>query len=167
MVCRPARLVAQTERDVLRASDALRDEAALELASVLEGTTCKRLVRADVPTCGAYAISRALNGGDSNPLYRVAMVFVLMKRMGMGRERAQRILNWLQELVDAIWPPEELPVLEDALAKDQDLDTGDDSLRFKAVLGCPEARARLIEIKRGQIAHAGVVILALRRATAP
>lgn len=151
----------------MRAADALRDEAALELGAVLAGTTCKSLGRANVPTCGPYAISRSLNGGDGNPLYRVAMVFVLMKRLGMGRERAQRILNWLQEIVDAIWPPADLPALEEVLERDQDLDTGDDSLRFKAVRGCPDAKAQLIEIKRGQIAHAGVVILALRRATAP
>lgn len=155
--------VVQSPRSLLRATDSLRDEAALVLGDAIDGVTGKQMNRAAVPTCGPYAISRAINGGDSNPLYRVACLFLLMKRLGMGRERAQRIVGWLQELIDAIWPEAEAGELADVLQKDQDLDVKDDALRLRAVLGCPDAVRSLLIEKRRQVAYGATVVLALRR----
>src|SRR5690606_9073071 len=99
--------VARRGRDFSHLADALRDEATLELFVAVGDVSGKKLHAAAVPGAGRHGISRALNGCTSNPLYRIAALFVVMKRLGMGRERAQRIVNWLQEIVDAIWPPEE------------------------------------------------------------
>jgi hypothetical protein len=159
----PLGRVAQSTRAVLQASDCLRDEAALELGAGLAGVTGKQLKRAGVPTCGAYAVSRAMNGGDNNPLFKIAALFLAMRRMGLGRERAQRIVNWLQEVVDAIWPETEEADLAKVLEKDQELDVTDDTLRLRAAMGCAEAARDLLAVKRKQAAHAPTVIFALRK----
>lgn len=93
-------------RDVLRVMDVLKDESAVEVAAAVSGASIRRIVAADVPGASAYGLSRAINGADSNPLYRLAAVLVLMKRLGMGREKAQRLVDFLQAIVDALWPVE-------------------------------------------------------------
>lgn len=159
-----ATVVAQNPRFVLQATDALRDDAALELSEVLRGVTGKQLTRVSVPTCGPYAISRALRGGDNNPLYRTACLFVAMKRLGMGRERAQRVVNWMQEVVDSVWGAEGATErLTDVLDRDQEQDVRDDLPRHRAAAGCEESARELLNVKRQQLAFGSVVVLALRK----
>lgn len=158
------RNVAQTRLDALRLMDGVRDEAAVELATALSGISVKRMVAADVPGASAYGISRAVNGADSNPLYRLVAVFVLLKRLGLGRERALRILGWLREVVDQLWPEEEAR-LDEALEEDSKLDPADDHARFQVAKGCVTARRELLEVSRRQVAQKSVLIAALRRAT--
>lgn len=157
--------VVRTATDFSHLADTLRDEAALELRASLDGATCKRMERAAFPGFGLHGISRALNGSPSNPLYRLAALFLVMKRMGMGRQGAQRIIDWLQEIVDLIWPAEDLPPLEDVLDTEQDLDAQDDPHQQR-IGRDPEAVARMLEVKRRQLAHDRIVVLALRRAVA-
>lgn len=154
--------VAQTPGGIVRASDRLREDAAGELSALLSGVTGKQIDRANVPTCGKYAISRALNAGDNNPIYRIAMLLLLMKRLGMGRARALWLLGVIRDLIDAIWPEEE-GSLEEVLEKDSELDPQDDHLRFQAAHGCEEAKRALLEVKRRQVANGLALIPALRR----
>ena len=161
----PAPSVVRTAADFSHLADTLRDDAALELRAALDGATCKRMERAAFPGLGLHGISRALNGSPSNPLYRIAVLFLVMKRMGLGREGAERIIGWLQEIVDLVWPPEEVPSLEEVLDKEQDLDAEDDPHQQR-IGRDPEAAARMLEVKRRQLAHDRVVVLALRRAVA-
>jgi hypothetical protein len=155
--------VVQNRRDFLNLTDAIRGEAAAVLKSVLEGASWKRVQSEDVPGAKAEFLSRAKKGCDSNPLYRIAALFLLMKRLGMGRESALRLLGWLTELVDWIWPPEETPSLETALERDSEQDPRDDHLRFMAAKGCPEARVKLIDETRREIAVNQVLLIALRQ----
>jgi hypothetical protein len=154
--------VAQNSDVVLRLSEALRSEAAMVLADAVDGLTVKRIEQANVPGAGATFLSRAANGDNCNPLFRLAALFVLMKRAGMGRERALRILGWLREVIDAIWPAEDAD-LEEVLNEDERLDPEDDYLRHRASHGCMDSKRQLLTVKRRQVAHAHHVIMALRR----
>ncbi len=165
MLRTPSPDVAQNPRFLLQATDILRDDAAIELGTVLSGITGKQLTRAGVPTCGSYAISRAVRGGDNNPLYRIACLFVAMKRLGIGRDKAQRVVNWLQEIIDSVYGAEAETTadLQDILESDQEQDPRDDLPRYRAALGCAAAARELLDVKRDQVAIGTVVILALRR----
>lgn len=145
------------------ATDGLRKDAAEAVARAFEGVSGKRIDAAHVPDCGRHGISRAINGSSTNPLYRIALMFVVLRRLGMPRERAVWMVEWLRRLVDAIWPEEEAPALEEALEKDGDLDVLDDAERVRAYRGDPEALARYLDAKMVQLAHAPAVIQAIRR----
>lgn len=148
----------------VRLMDVLRDEAALELDAALHGATGKRIARADVPGASRTGLSRAANGCESNPLYRLAAVLVLMKRLGMGRERALRLVDWLRELVDQIWPEEEeARDFGEVMGAEQAIDGEEDRYQVDACLGIPGAAERMLEVVRQRRAHDAVVISALRR----
>lgn len=153
--------VLQSGRGLVRAMDLVRDEAALELGAVMTGASGKRIRSAGVPGASRTFLSRSSNGDSCNPLYRLAAIFLLMKRLGMGRERALRILGWLTEIVDQLWPEEEAD-LGEALEADSALDPDDDHLRFRAALGDEGAARALVEVKRRQVAQGQVVLVALR-----
>lgn len=155
-------IVAQNPHGVLRLMDVVRDDAAMEMDAALKDVSVKAIRRANVPGASPYGLSRAANGGESNPLYRIVGVFVLMKRLGMGRARAQRIVDWLQEIVDQLWP-EDAVDLGKALEDDSALDPEDDHPRFHAALGCVDAKRTLLEVSRRQRAQKATLILALRR----
>lgn len=157
-----AQSVVHNGRGVMRLTDALRDEAALVLGDALAGVSGKRIRMAAVPGAGRTFISRCTNGGDCNPLYRIAGLFLLMKRLGMGRGGALKLLGWLEELIDQIWPPEDVPPLDEVLDTEQDLDAADDPHQQR-IGRDPAAVERMLEIKRRQHAHDRIVILALRR----
>jgi hypothetical protein len=157
--------VVRKPRKLSHLMDTLCDEAALEMGAAFKGISGKRVDAAGVPGCGRHGVSRAINGSQTNPLYRIAGLFVLMKRLGMSRSRAQRIVDWLQELVDQIWGPEELPPLEEVLDTEQDLDCEDDSHQQR-IGRIPGAAARMLEAKQRQHAHDRLVILALRQRVA-
>lgn len=156
-----ARRVAHNRPRLVRVSDNLRVEAAEVLRDLLEGASQKRIRGADVPGAGATYLSRAMNGCDSNPLYRLASLFLLMKRLGMGRQRALRLIEWLRDVVDTVWPEEE-GELEAALEEDSRLDPEDDHLRFLAARGCDESARQLLTVKQRQAAATARLKRALR-----
>ena len=162
----PAGRVPHSGRELLRLSDSLRNEAANELKAALEGVSGKRVRTANVPGAGTTFLSRSMNGADANPLYRLASLFLLLKRLGLGREAAQRLIDWQQEIVDAIWGPatDEATDLENVLDKEAELDGQDELPRLQASRGCIEGTRQLIEVKRRQRAHSRTVIMALRHA---
>lgn len=146
--------------------DVLKDEAALEMGAAFKGVSGKRIDAANVPGCGRHGVSRAINGSETNPLFRLAALFVLMKRLGMGRERALRVVGWLRELVDAIWPEEEERSWEETMGREQEIDSEEDRHQVDACLGIPGAAARMLEVVRHRHAHDAVVISVLRQRVA-
>lgn len=104
---RPLPNVPRKTADYARLADMLRDEAALEMMDALDGVSGKKIDAAAFPGISRHGVSRACNGDPSNPLYRIAALFLLLKRLGMDRKRAKRIVQWLDELIDQLWPPEE------------------------------------------------------------
>jgi hypothetical protein len=97
----------EPQRDLFQFMDVVRDDAAMELEFALRGVSVMRIKRANVPGASAYGFSRAMNGSESNPLYRIAALFILLKRMGVPREVPQRIVDWLQDLINRVWGPAE------------------------------------------------------------
>lgn len=146
--------------------DRVRTEAAKQLELALDGVSGKKMDYAGFPFVGRRGISRAINGCASNPLYRIIGVFVLMKRLGLTRDRAQRIVNFLQEMVDEIWPPDEEEDPKEVLLREQQLDLADDEPQLRLAWGEPGAAAQMLEAVRAQHAHAPAVIRVLRRLVA-
>lgn len=148
--------------------DALRAEAALEMEAAFDGISGKRIDAANLPGFGRHGVSRAANGSDTNPLYRIAGLLILMKRLGMGRARALRWLEWLRQVVDTIWPPEEEKGedLRAVLDRDAEMDGRDERPRQRAYAGDLTAARELLEVKTAQIALGQDVALRLRQALA-
>lgn len=69
--------------DLLRAMDAVRFDAAREVATALAGLSVKRAKSAAVPGAGSTFLSRCQNGDDCNPLFRLASIFVLGRIAGI------------------------------------------------------------------------------------
>lgn len=155
--------VVQSERGLVRLTESFREAAARQLDAALSDVSGKRIGSANVPGVGVTFLSRCTNGDACNPLFRIAGVFVLMKRLGMGRERAQRLVDWLQEIVDWLWPDTDAPAFDETMQKEQELDVADDPCQMRAVYGDTEALAEFIETKRQQRAHDRVVIQVAKR----
>lgn len=158
-VARDAPLVAQNPREFLRA---MSEEAAAETRFAFDGIPGKAITRAGVPGVNPYQISRAMNGGVVNPLIRLVGWFVVMKRLGMGRERALRLVEWLREVVDLVWPPEDAPALEEVMEKETELDAADDPPQMRASYGCALSLRDFLNVKRAQHAYDAVVIRTVR-----
>lgn len=154
--------VVRRPRGIAHLMDVLCDEAAVVLGEAFRDVSGKKIDAAAVPDVGRHGISRAINGSRTNPLFRLAGMFVLMKQMGLGRDRAQRLVDHLQDLVDMIWPPEDVPALEEVLEAEQDLDAEDDPHQQR-IGRDPGALERMLEAKCRQRAHDGTVIVALKR----
>ena len=84
----------------------------------------------------------------------------------MGREGAERILGWLREIVDLVWPPEEEDNPREVLETEQQLDALDDGPQQRLAWGEPGAAAEMLEAVKRQYAHAPRVIAVLRRLAA-
>lgn len=151
--------VPQSGLQVMRLMDSFRSDAATELAHALAGISGKAIGRANVAGAGVTYLSRATNGGDCNPLYRLASVLVMLKRLGMGRERAQRMVDWFQALVDLIWG-DEAPDFDEAMEKETDLDAADEPHQMRAVRGDADALRAWIAVKRESRAFDAVAIRA-------
>lgn len=79
----------------------------MELGAAVAGVSVRKIAAADIPGTSAYGLSRAINGADSNALYRLASLYMLLKKLGFKRERAQRVVDWQQTIVDWLWGPAE------------------------------------------------------------
>lgn len=157
----PSAAVAHKRGRFVRMTDLLRGEAAAEIAAALEGVSGKRVERAGVPGANRTGLSRAMNGSTTNPLWRIATFFLLLKRLGLGRERAQRLVDWLQELVDVIWGEDD-PPLEEVLEHEQELDVLDEPPQQRVGRN-PNAPSQMLAAKMLQHAYDRVVIRVLRR----
>lgn len=93
-------------REVVRVSDAAQMDAACELSRALGELSQKRIRAAGVPGAGVTFLARAKNGHDSNPLYRLFSVFLVMRRAGLSQERAEQLLDWLTASIIWLWQDE-------------------------------------------------------------
>lgn len=157
----PRSPVAHKPGRFVRMVDLLRGEAAAELEDALRGVSGKRITAAAVPGASRTGLSRAMNGSTTNPLWRIAVFFLLLKRLGLGRERAQRLVDWLQELVDVIWGEEDAS-LDEVLEHEQELDVLDEPPQQRIGRN-PDAPMQMLAAKRLQHAYDRVVIRVLRR----
>jgi hypothetical protein len=122
----------------------------------------KRITMANVPGATRNSISRALNGCESNPVWRLAGWFVLCRRLGVPKERLQRVLDWLQGQLDAAYADEAPAPLEEVLDRDAELDGRDDLPRQRAARGDRCALVELLEVEEMQLAHERLVVARLR-----
>ena len=137
-------------------------EAANVLEDVLGGVSQKRIKQAAVPGVSVTFISRAKHGDVGNPLFRLAALFLTMKRLGMTRKQALQLLDWLRAVIDWAFPPdEEAAELEKAIEADARADVADDVPRLMARLGSVEAKREYLEASREIVASKTVVIRAL------
>jgi hypothetical protein len=158
----PAPNRARSPLDLFRASERVRLDAAHETAALFDGVSGKRITAAAVPGATRNSISRALNGCESNPAWRLAGWFVLCRRLGIPKAWPQRLIDWLQTELDRAYgdtPPESL---EEVLDRDAELDGRDDLPRQRAARGDRRAMVELLEIEEQQLALGRTVVARLR-----
>lgn len=152
----------RTRTGFARPAESLREEAAREVAALFDGVSGKKITGAGLPGVTRNAVSRAVHGCDSNPLWRIAGWFVLCRRLGIPKAKLQRILDWLQgQLDDAYGDVPDAP-LGEVLDTDADLDGRDDLPRQRAARGDRRAMVELLEIEQRQLAHGRTVVARLR-----
>lgn len=122
-----------------RGLELLRVEAAREVGRLFDGVSGKRINAALVPGITRHSVSRAMNGDEANPLYRLPSWFVLCRRIGVPKERLQRVINWLQAALDAAYADDSAPTLDEVMAKEQEHDAAEDPAQMRAALGCRES----------------------------
>lgn len=146
----------------LRLLDSLRVEAMAEVTDAFRGVSGKAIGLALVPGVTRHSISRAVNGCESNPLFRIAGWLVLMRRLGMGRAAALRWLEWFRQVVDVVWPPDEVPPLRDVLDREQEADGKDDGPQQRAYAGDRVAMQEWVRIKTAELAVVQEAVTAVR-----
>lgn len=143
--------------------DRLRAEAADQIRDGFDDVSQKRIDSAGIPGCSRSGVSRAANGCPSNPLYRLALMFVVARRLGVPKEKLQRGIDWLQSKLDEAYADAEPEPLAEVLDRDAEIDAKDDVLRLRAARGCPESMRELLAVKLTITAQSRITILALQR----
>lgn len=166
VVAVPVRVVRNARKDV-RDLDAVRLEAAQEVGRLFDGVTGKRINGALVPGITRHAISRAINGCDGNPLYKLPSWFVLCRRLGVPKARLQRIIDWLQEKLNEAYDDAPAPSLEEVLREEQEKDAAEDVAEMRVATGGGEpALQEWLERILDRHAYDGTVIAAVSAALA-
>lgn len=147
--------VSQSGLDVLRIGHQLRIGAAQVIRGAMPHSR-KRMI----PLVSACGVSRARHGDDTNPLYRTACWLVELRDSGAPRERAQRIVDWLQEQVDNLWPPDPADI-NTASEAEQEVDGQEDAAQLAYHLGRPGARELWVEHLRTSRARERTLLIAL------
>ncbi len=158
----PARQVPRNSVDVVRGLDAFRVEATREVEALFSGVSGKRINGALMPGVTRHSISRALHGCESNPLARLVGWFVLARRIGIPKQRIQRVLDWLQAILDAVYDDAPVAPIEEVLDRDAELDAKDEPVRQRAARGDRAAMVELLELEREQTAHRRIVRARIR-----
>lgn len=159
----PPAPIGARKRDLFTHLDALRAEAGREIGIAFDGASQKRIDSVAVPGCSRSVISRAANGDLSNPAYRLGLMFVVARRLGVPKAKLQRVIDWLQALLDDAYADAPAPPLAEVLDRDAEVDAKDDLLRLRAGRGCAESARQLIDAKLRITAQTRVTIMALRR----
>ena len=139
-----------------------REESAAEVRRVFGDVSGKKINAAAVPGCARQSLSRAMSGCETSPVYRLVSWFVLARRLGIPKERLQRLLDRLQEALDWVYDDAPKVPLQEVLEKEQDLDGVDDPHQLRAAYGDREALRRFLDVKRAQFAHDRQVIARVR-----
>lgn len=160
----PAARVVRKAREDVQALGEFRVDACREAEALFEGVSGKRINAALVPGVTRHTISRAINGCDGNPLYRLASWFVLCRRLGIPKARLQRVIDWLQGALDAAYDDAPEPTLEELLMTEQEKDAAEDVAEMRAAtLGTDEAIREWRDRIRDRHAYDPTVIGALNR----
>lgn len=141
----------------------LQSAAGEEMDRAFRGVSQKEVDAVGLDGFRRGGFTRAVNGDATNPLFRIVGLFVLMRRLGLGRAGALRMLEWLRAAVDLVWPPEEEPTLEEALEKDQALDPRDELARYRTSKGDEESTRVFLDAALDHAAHRRVLIPMLFR----
>jgi hypothetical protein len=147
--------VLQSGNELLRHPEWLREPCAAAVRAAFEGAPLKRFPRI------SYAISRARQGSDCNPVYRLSTWCVALRRARQGRERAQQLVDALQATVDALWPASD-ECLEVLSLREQRADTLEDVHQLAHAQGERGAAALWLEALERRQAVSAVLIARLR-----
>lgn len=147
--------------------DEIRAEAAEAVAAAFDGVSSKKIGSARVPGCSRQAVGRAIGGAETNPVYRIALFLIVLRRLGVSKPRAreswERMKAVIDRLIDRLWPEgDHLPVGE-ALAADAEEDVQDDLPRLRASNGCVDSARELVRKKERQIVRARITIMSVER----
>lgn len=129
----------------------LRVGAAREMRAAFPG----ELKRYALPRLPETTLSKARLGYMCGPFFRAGLCILALKVGGAPRERAQRLVDWLQDLVDQWWPPvgEPTPDMPELVRTEQEIDGAEDREETDYLLGIPGARTRWLGMLRRRRAH--------------
>lgn len=152
----PQRWIGQQSAPVfLRpAPDTLRLEAAQVVASMSD-----ELPEGDM----RFAWSRARNGCTSNPIYRVALMFRALRKMGGSKADALLALTWLAGKVEALWADTRVSVKAAHEAEIQ-ADAAECVAQYRAMTD-PAFKRAYMDTLREQIAASMALLAALEAET--
>lgn len=91
--------------DLVRITRALRLRAAAEVRAAFPDD----LKRYALPGMPRTTISRARMGSSCSPAFRFGLLFVALRSGGATRDRAQRLVDAAQDLVNLLWGSETAP----------------------------------------------------------
>ncbi len=138
-------LCAKNRGQVLRVVEEIRVEAGEEMKRAFPGA----LKRYALPYLPESTLSKARMAYVCCPLFRAALCIVALRVGGAPRERAQRLVDSLQALVDRLWPKEEAEASADELVrKETRIDGAEDREQTDMLLGVVGARERWLECLR-------------------
>ena len=147
--------------------DEIRAEAAEAVEYAFDGISTKKIASAGVPGCSRQAVGRAINGAETNPVYRIALFLIVLRRLGVSRPRArqgwERMKAVGDRLFERLWPEEDPLPLRDALDADAEEDVQDDLPRLRASNGCVDSARELVRKKERQIVRARITIMSVER----
>lgn len=155
------RIGARTRADFARVAESFREEAKAEAQRLLGDVSGKRISAAAIPGATRNSISRALNGCDSCPVWRLGGWIVLCRWLGVPKWRVQRVIDGLQALADRVYDDAPAEPLEELLDRDASVDGKDELPRQRAARGDQAGKAELLDVKREALALNRAVVARL------
>lgn len=155
-VALPGRSGAKKPGELLRVIDSLRVESAELMREVFPGN----LKRYAIPNLPESTISKAREGYVCSAFFRASLYILALRLAGARRERAQRLVDRLQDLVNKWWPADQSSALEEMLDQEGDADAEEDRAEMRYLLNpnCPERRAEyLAAVKKYQALLPGLI----------
>lgn len=137
--------------------------SAAEVVGAVFGGLSSVLEHLRFPGFSRFALSRAINGRH-NPLARIAVWLVVLRIAGVSRERAQILLDWTQDVIDLLWPVEELDGVQLSI-REQEAEAGENPLQARYLAGdrSPAVLRAYLKAAREERAIQSDLILVLER----
>lgn len=153
---------AQSRTVLLQLLDGIRRDSARALCAAFPEELGLELVER-LPGFWRSALSRARNAHDTSTLYRLAGWVVALWFAGRGREAAQQLVDWLQDLVDLLWGDEPADPVDVLSPREQRADHAETDLQLAFATGDPTVlEAWIAELERDRAAVSALLI-ALKR----
>jgi hypothetical protein len=125
--------------EILRLSDEIRQSAG-ELMDTVFPAHLKRFA---IPRLPESTITKARRGYVCNPFFRAGLCVLAIVKAGGTREQAQRLADWMQELVDVFFPVStDDAELEAMIRCEQGIDAAEDIEETDFLLRVPGADVR-------------------------